>query len=64
MIIRRKPDVLVSITPKLRESTKYQGQDMVPIIIWSVGQVSGLPFFHIMRSLTEYIVTSKLIMSL
>ncbi|XP_039143815.1 uncharacterized protein LOC120280908 [Dioscorea cayenensis subsp. rotundata] len=40
MIIRRKPDVLVSITPKLRESTKYQGQDMVPIIIWSVGQAS------------------------
>ncbi|KAM0933057.1 putative transmembrane protein [Dioscorea sansibarensis] len=40
MTIRRKPDVLVTITPKLRENSRYQGQEMLPIIIWCIGQAS------------------------
>ncbi|KAJ0962718.1 hypothetical protein J5N97_027840 [Dioscorea zingiberensis] len=40
MTLRRKPDVLVTLTPKLRENPKYQGQELLPIIIWSIGQAS------------------------
>ncbi|KAB2020721.1 hypothetical protein ES319_D07G087800v1 [Gossypium barbadense] len=31
MALRRKPDVLISLAPKLREDPKYQGQDKFPI---------------------------------
>ncbi|XP_047341613.1 transmembrane protein 214-like [Impatiens glandulifera] len=38
MILKRKPDVLISILPTLRGNTKYQGQDKLPVIIWMIMQ--------------------------
>ncbi|KAL1090413.1 hypothetical protein V6Z11_D07G086700 [Gossypium hirsutum] len=35
MALRRKPDVLISLAPKLREDPKYQGQDKFPITLWA-----------------------------
>ncbi|MQL99036.1 hypothetical protein Taro_031751, partial [Colocasia esculenta] len=40
MTLRRKPDVLSSILPTLRENAKYQGQDKLPIIVWAIAQAS------------------------
>uniref|UniRef100_A0A7N0TCX5 Transmembrane protein n=1 Tax=Kalanchoe fedtschenkoi TaxID=63787 RepID=A0A7N0TCX5_KALFE len=38
MALRRKPDVLVSILQTLKENSKYQGQDKLPLIIWMIAQ--------------------------
>ncbi|XP_010274735.1 PREDICTED: transmembrane protein 214 [Nelumbo nucifera] len=38
MVLRRKPDVLISILPVLRDNTKYQGQDKLPVIVWMISQ--------------------------
>ncbi|PSR88145.1 Transmembrane protein [Actinidia chinensis var. chinensis] len=38
MVLRRKPDVLIGILPTLRENSKYQGQDKLPVIVWMVAQ--------------------------
>lgn len=38
MVLRRKPDVLVNLLPTLRENSKYQGQDKLPVIVWMVMQ--------------------------
>ncbi|KAJ0725027.1 putative transmembrane protein [Helianthus annuus] len=40
MVLRRKPDALISVIPTLRETSKYQGQDKLPIIVWMVAQAS------------------------
>ncbi|XVF85397.1 hypothetical protein PTKIN_Ptkin17bG0114800 [Pterospermum kingtungense] len=40
MVLRRKPDALISVLPKLRENSKYQGQDKLPVIIWMMLQAS------------------------
>ncbi|KAJ4959971.1 hypothetical protein NE237_019881 [Protea cynaroides] len=40
MALRRKPDVLISVLPNLRENSKYQGQDKLPVIIWVIAQAS------------------------
>lgn len=40
MVLRRKPDALISVLPTLRENQKYQGQDKLPVIIWMITQVS------------------------
>ncbi|KAI4357613.1 hypothetical protein L6164_001552 [Bauhinia variegata] len=40
MVLRRKPDVLVNLSPTLRENVKYQGQDKLPVIIWMIAQAS------------------------
>ncbi|KAL1308200.1 hypothetical protein HN51_050133 [Arachis hypogaea] len=40
MIIRRKPDVMISLLPIMKESQKYQGQDKLPLIIWVIAQAS------------------------
>ncbi|XVF43601.1 hypothetical protein PTKIN_Ptkin02bG0052700 [Pterospermum kingtungense] len=40
MVLRRKPDALISVLPKLRENSKYQGQDKLPIIAWMITQAS------------------------
>ncbi|KAF5208096.1 transmembrane protein (Protein of unknown function DUF2359, transmembrane) [Thalictrum thalictroides] len=40
MALRRKPDVLISLLPKLREDPKYQGQDKLPVILWVIAQAS------------------------
>ncbi|XP_062110149.1 uncharacterized protein LOC133821981 [Humulus lupulus] len=38
MVLRRKPDVLISLLPTLRENSKYQGQDKLPLIVWIILQ--------------------------
>ncbi|OVA01699.1 Protein of unknown function DUF2359 [Macleaya cordata] len=38
MALRRKPDVLISLLPILRENPKYQGQDKLPVIVWMISQ--------------------------
>ncbi|KAL3631402.1 hypothetical protein CASFOL_024386 [Castilleja foliolosa] len=38
IVLRQKPDVLISILPKLRENSKYQGQDKLPLLAWMVVQ--------------------------
>ncbi|CAJ2656150.1 unnamed protein product [Trifolium pratense] len=40
MVLRRKPDALISVLPKLRENTKYQGQFKLLVITWMVAQAS------------------------
>lgn len=39
MVLRRKPDVLINLLPKLSQNSKYQGQDKLPVIIWMIVQV-------------------------
>ena len=41
MVLQRKPDALISVLPKLRENSKYQGQDKLPVFVWMIIQVSG-----------------------
>lgn len=41
MVLRRKPDVLISQLPILRENSTYQGQDKLPVIVWMIAQVSS-----------------------
>ncbi|MCI25281.1 transmembrane protein 214-A, partial [Trifolium medium] len=40
MVLRLKPDALISVLPTLTkmENTKYQGHDKVPLITWMVAQ--------------------------
>ncbi|XP_073298909.1 uncharacterized protein [Primulina huaijiensis] len=38
MVLRRKPDVLLTVLPKLMQNSKYQGQDKLPFIIWMIVQ--------------------------
>lgn len=38
MVLRRKPDVLVSLLPTLRENSKYQGQEKISVNIWMISQ--------------------------
>ena len=40
IVLRRKPDALISVLPTLRENTKYQGQDKLPVIVWMVAQAA------------------------
>ncbi|KAL8241843.1 hypothetical protein R6Q59_012145 [Mikania micrantha] len=40
MVLRRKPDALISILQTLRDTSKYQGQDKLPLIVWLVAQAS------------------------
>eukprot|EP00262_Sarcandra_glabra_P007352 TRINITY_DN20083_c0_g2_i1.p1 TRINITY_DN20083_c0_g2~~TRINITY_DN20083_c0_g2_i1.p1 ORF type:complete len:597 (+),score=91.61 TRINITY_DN20083_c0_g2_i1:28-1791(+) len=41
MVLRRKPDVLlITLLQQLRESSKYQGQDKLPVFIWLIAQAS------------------------
>ena len=40
MVLRRKPDALVNVLPTLRESSKYQGQDKLVVIVWMIAQVT------------------------
>ncbi|OWM84983.1 hypothetical protein CDL15_Pgr027770 [Punica granatum] len=38
--LRRKPEVLVNVLPILKENSKYQGHDKLPVIIWMATQAS------------------------
>ncbi|KAJ6351036.1 hypothetical protein OIU78_007043 [Salix suchowensis] len=40
MVLRRKPDALVYVLPTLRESSNYQGQDKLVVIVWMIAQAS------------------------
>ncbi|XP_028775520.1 transmembrane protein 214 isoform X2 [Neltuma alba] len=40
MVLRRKPDVLISQLPILRDNSKYQGHDKLPVIVWMISQAS------------------------
>lgn len=40
MALRRKPDVLISLLPTIKENPKYQGQDKLPVTIWVIAQVN------------------------
>ncbi|XP_031257933.1 uncharacterized protein LOC116115937 [Pistacia vera] len=40
MVLRRKPDVLVSLLPIMRGNPKYQGQDKLPVTIWMIMQAA------------------------
>ncbi|KAK9074547.1 hypothetical protein SSX86_007145 [Deinandra increscens subsp. villosa] len=40
IVLRRKPDVLITVLATLNESPKYQGQDKLPLIVWMVTQAS------------------------
>jgi hypothetical protein len=39
MVLRRKPEALISVLPRLRDNTKYQGRFQVLVITWMVAQV-------------------------
>ncbi|XP_023734554.1 uncharacterized protein LOC111882416 [Lactuca sativa] len=38
MVLRRKPDVLISLLPIIKEGSKYQGQDKLPVLLWTITQ--------------------------
>ncbi|KAK8647539.1 hypothetical protein V6N13_121273 [Hibiscus sabdariffa] len=40
MVLRRKPDALISVFPNLKENSKYQGQDKLPVLVWMMLQAS------------------------
>ncbi|KAL7230526.1 hypothetical protein ACSBR2_008906 [Camellia fascicularis] len=40
MTLRRKPDVLISLMPTIREDAKYQGHDKLPVTVWVIAQAS------------------------
>ncbi|XP_027341765.1 uncharacterized protein LOC113854762 isoform X1 [Abrus precatorius] len=40
MVLRRKPDALITVLLTLRENTKYQGQDKLLVIVWMIAQAS------------------------
>ncbi|XP_057765934.1 uncharacterized protein LOC130986521 [Salvia miltiorrhiza] len=40
MVLRRKPEVLIHLLPKLRENSKYLGQDKLPVLVWMIIQAS------------------------
>ncbi|PNY12373.1 hypothetical protein L195_g009002, partial [Trifolium pratense] len=40
MVLRLKPDALISVLPTLRENIKYQGHDKLRLFTWMVAQAS------------------------
>lgn len=40
MVLRRKPDVLISLLPIVKDGSKYQGQDKLPVLLWIITQAS------------------------
>ncbi|CAK9175611.1 unnamed protein product [Ilex paraguariensis] len=38
MVLRRKPDILISLLPIIKDNSKYQGQDKLPVIVWVIIQ--------------------------
>lgn len=40
MTLRRKPDILITLLPKLRDNSMYHGQEKVPVFVWIIAQVS------------------------
>uniref|UniRef100_M8C9M7 Uncharacterized protein n=1 Tax=Aegilops tauschii TaxID=37682 RepID=M8C9M7_AEGTA len=40
LTLRRKPDVLINLSPKIVGNSKYLGQEKLPIIAWVINQAS------------------------
>ncbi|KAK4278010.1 hypothetical protein QN277_015915 [Acacia crassicarpa] len=40
MVLRQKPDVMISLLPTIKESKKFQGQDELPLAVWVTAQAS------------------------
>ncbi|CAM0879126.1 unnamed protein product [Alopecurus aequalis] len=40
LTLRRKPDVLINLSPKIVGNSKYLGQEKLPIIAWIINQAS------------------------
>ncbi|RWW66177.1 hypothetical protein BHE74_00026479 [Ensete ventricosum] len=40
MVLRRKPDTLISLVPKLKDNYQYRGQEKLPVIVWLFAQAS------------------------
>ncbi|KAI4389338.1 hypothetical protein MLD38_001573 [Melastoma candidum] len=40
MVLRRKPDALVSLLPTVKDNPKYLGQDKLLVIVWAISQAS------------------------
>ncbi|EOA16590.1 hypothetical protein CARUB_v10004754mg, partial [Capsella rubella] len=38
IVVRSKPDALTSILPMLRERPRYQGEDKLPVLVWTMAQ--------------------------
>lgn len=38
MVLRRKPDVLISLLPIIKESSKYHGPEKLPVLLWTITQ--------------------------
>ncbi|KAJ9557589.1 hypothetical protein OSB04_012203 [Centaurea solstitialis] len=38
MVLRRKPDVLISLLSIIKESSKYQGPEKLPVLMWTITQ--------------------------
>ncbi|KAL2498997.1 Protein of unknown function DUF2359 [Abeliophyllum distichum] len=51
MILRCKPDVLISLLPIIKENAKYEGQEKLPVLVWIIIQacqsdlVAGMLFW-------------------
>lgn len=39
LTVRRKPEVLTNVLPKIMGNNKYLGQEKLPIIVWVIAQV-------------------------
>ncbi|XP_054796315.1 uncharacterized protein LOC129301747 [Prosopis cineraria] len=40
MVLRQKPDVMISLLPTIKETKKFQGQDEIPLAVWVTAQAS------------------------
>ncbi|XP_062192225.1 uncharacterized protein LOC133895738 [Phragmites australis] len=40
MTLRRKPEILINLMPKIMGNNKYLGQEKLPIIVWVIAQAS------------------------
>ncbi|WOL02839.1 transmembrane protein 214-A-like [Canna indica] len=40
IVLRRKPDTLISMLFKFKDNPQYQGQEKLPVIIWAIVQAS------------------------
>lgn len=38
MVLRRRPDIMLQLSPALKTESKFQGQDRLPMIVWSIAQ--------------------------
>ncbi|KAJ0711655.1 putative transmembrane protein [Helianthus annuus] len=40
MVLRRKPDVMIGILPIVKDDSKYQGLEKLPVLVWAITQAS------------------------